>query len=277
MKREHTGERLETFIFNGNTVNHLHRYALALEISKNKIVLDIASGEGYGSNILSSEAKYVYGVDIDEETIQNAKDKYKKDNLEFLVGSTSAIPLENKSVDVVVSFETLEHHDQHDEMMSEIIRVLKPEGILLISTPDKHYYSDIRKYNNPFHVKELYKNEFIELVSKYFFLYNIYSQSYFNRSSIIVNDNQREDMKFYSGDYLQLNSVNSYPNFLIALCTNHQLVNLRTSIFEGHRLIEDNDIEKKVNAVYKSNTYKVGNFILFPFKFIKNVFLKNNK
>ena len=160
-------------------------------------------------------------------------------------------------------------------MMSEIVRVMKPEGILLISTPDKHYYSDIRNYNNPFHVKELYKNEFIELVAKYFTHFNVYSQSYFNRSSIIVDDNQRDNIKFYSGDFLQLNSVDSYPNFLIALCTNQNLVRLSNSIFEGHQLIEGNEIEKKVNAVYKSNTYKVGNFILSPFKFIKTALLKN--
>jgi ubiquinone/menaquinone biosynthesis C-methylase UbiE len=274
MKGKHTGERLETFIFNGNTINHLHRYALALELSKNKIVLDIASGEGYGSHLLSSEAKYVYGVDIDNETIIKAENKYKKKNLKFLTGSTSAIPLENNSVDVVVSFETLEHHNQHQEMMLEITRVMKPEGILLISTPDKYYYSDVRAYENKFHVKELYKNEFIELISEYFEKLNLFSQSYFNRGSIIVNDNQRDDLKFYSGDYLKLKSVDSYPNFLIALCTNHELINFENSIFEGHQLIENKIIERKIDAIYKSNTYKLGYFILLPFKFIKSLFSK---
>jgi ubiquinone/menaquinone biosynthesis C-methylase UbiE len=274
MKSIHTGERLETFIFNGNTINHLHRYALALEICKNKTVLDIASGEGYGSSILSDVAKYVYGVDIDKNTIEKAKEKYEKENLEFLVGSTSSIPLEDNSVDIVISYETLEHHDEHNEMMFEIVRVLKSDGMLLISTPDKYFYSDIRAYENKYHVKELYKNEFSELISEYFDKFSLYSQNYFNRSSIIVNDNQRESFKFYTGDYLKLNSVESYPNFLIALCSNNELVDFKNSIFEGYQLIENKIIERKIEAIYKSNSYKLGNLLLLPFKFIKSIFSK---
>lgn len=274
MKRKHTGERLETFIFNGNTINHLHRYALALKISKNKVVLDIASGEGYGSNILSSEAKFVYGVDLDLKTVEEAQIKYKNENLEFCVGSASAIPLKDKSVDVVISFETLEHHDQHNEMMLEVKRVMKTDGLLLISTPDKYYYSDIRNYNNPYHVKELYKNEFLDLVSQHFSHFKLYSQSYFNRSSIIIDDVKREYFEFYTGDYTNLTNGTSNPNFLIALCSNHQLVDIKDSIFEGHDLIENNIKETQINAIYNSNTYKVGNLVLYPIKILKRLFKK---
>ena len=64
-----TGERLETFVFNDNTVEHLHRYAITFDYIKGKTVLDIASGEGYGSNLLSKYAEKVFGVDIDETSI----------------------------------------------------------------------------------------------------------------------------------------------------------------------------------------------------------------
>lgn len=277
MTRIHTGERLETFIFNGNTINHLHRYALALKICKNKVVLDIASGEGYGSNLLSEVAKFVYGVDIDKDTIDNAKEKYVKENLEFKVGSTSAIPLKDNSVDIIVSYETIEHHDEHNKMMSEISRVLKPKGMLLVSTPDKHYYSDMRGYKNRFHVKELYKNEFTELISQHFDKFNLYSQSYFNRSSIILKEKDRVDFQFYSGDYLKINSVESYPNFLIALCSNYELVHFENSIFEAHQLIEKKEIEKRIEAIYDSSSYKIGHLILSPFKFLKFIFSKYSK
>jgi ubiquinone/menaquinone biosynthesis C-methylase UbiE len=186
MSSKFTGERLETSIFNGNTINHLHRYAIAMPLVKGKTVLDIASGEGYGSHFLSFESLKVYGVDIDKESIDNAKIKYTRDNLEFFVGSTSHIPLETNSVDVVISYETIEHHDEHEQMMSEIKRVLKPEGTLIISSPDKYFYSDKRNYNNPFHVKELYKADFTELISKYFKNYSLYSQSYIYGSSLIL-------------------------------------------------------------------------------------------
>src|ERR1035438_3461036 len=113
MKKNWTGERLETHIYNYNTIEHLHRYAMATQLVTDKIVLDIASGEGYGSNLLSKFSKKVYGVDISAETIELASKKYLKNNLQFKVGSTSNIPIPDNTIDVVVSFETIEHHNQH--------------------------------------------------------------------------------------------------------------------------------------------------------------------
>ena len=109
-----TGERLETFIFTRDAIEHLHRYAIVSNYITGKVVLDIASGEGYGSNLMSEKASFVYGVDIDDNTIDKAKLKYKKKNLEFKTGRANEIPIEDNSIDVVVSFETLEHHDRHD-------------------------------------------------------------------------------------------------------------------------------------------------------------------
>src|SRR5687767_13069224 len=117
------GERLETENFNENTSEHLHRYALASFLSENKVVLDIACGEGYGSNLIARKAKQVVGVDIDVATIGLAQKKYIVPNLEFKVGSAAEIPCNDKFFDMVFSFETLEHHDKHTEMMQEIKRV----------------------------------------------------------------------------------------------------------------------------------------------------------
>src|SRR6185436_20367656 len=102
-----------------------------------KIVLDIACGEGYGVNLLSHNSKFVFGVDIDSQVISHASTKYKQSNVKFIPGSATQIPLPDFSVDVVTSFETLEHLEDHTTMMSEIKRVLKLNGILIISTPDK--------------------------------------------------------------------------------------------------------------------------------------------
>ena len=77
-------ERITTDIFNKNTLEHLHRYAIAQEYVKDKRVLDIASGEGYGSNLLAESANSVIGVDIDEQTVQQAARKYKRINLQSL-------------------------------------------------------------------------------------------------------------------------------------------------------------------------------------------------
>ena len=86
-----TGERLETFIYNRIAIEHLHRYAIASNHIKDKVVLDIASGEGYGTSLMSKIASFVYGVDVDEESIFQAKLKYKKENIEFLQGNTLSL------------------------------------------------------------------------------------------------------------------------------------------------------------------------------------------
>ncbi len=137
MKKKWTGERLETFVLNETTVEHLHRYGIVMPFIEDKTVLDIACGEGYGSKLLSSKALKVIGVDIDLETIEKASKKYGSSNLTFIQGSADKIPVKDGSIDTVVSFETIEHHDKHNEMMNEIKRVLKPGGILIISSPEK--------------------------------------------------------------------------------------------------------------------------------------------
>lgn len=272
MSSKFTGERLETSIYNGNTINHLHRYAIAMSLIKGKTILDIASGEGYGSHLMSFESDYVYGVDRDEETIERAKTKYKRENLKFLKGSTSQIPLQDSSVDVVISFETIEHHDEHDQMLTEIKRVLRPEGVLLISSPDKYFYSDLRSYNNPFHVKELYKDEFKDLISRYFKNYKLFSQSYINGSSLIIDDLERNEFGFFTGDYSKVKTAISNPNFIIAICSDINLQNINDSIYDGRKIIDDHILDKKIRHVYNSNSYKVGNFILSPFKIFKRYF-----
>lgn len=148
---------------------HLHRYALACEYVKNKIVLDLASGEGYGSHILSKVAQQVTGVDISAEAVSHANKKYARGNgsLVYKEGSASKIPLEDASVDVVTSFETLEHTTEQREFLLEIKRVLKPGGVLIMSTPDTEVYKE-REPDNPFHVKELSTAEFKQLIESHF-------------------------------------------------------------------------------------------------------------
>jgi 2-polyprenyl-3-methyl-5-hydroxy-6-metoxy-1,4-benzoquinol methylase len=160
-------ERLTTDLFTMSSVEHLHRYAIAADLCRGKDALDIASGEGYGSNLLAKVAKSVVGVDISSEVIKQASVKYARANLTFRDGAADAIPLGDSSVDVVVSFETLEHHDKHEGMLAEIKRVLRPDGIMIISTPDKLFYSDVTGYRNAYHVKELYLDEFKALIERF--------------------------------------------------------------------------------------------------------------
>jgi len=166
---EFTGERFVPTEHGVIRQEHLHRYAWCLPLVEGKDVLDVASGEGYGSAMLASKARSVRGVDISHDAVTHAAERYAAlGNLRYLQGSAAAIPLADDSVDVVVSFETIEHLLEQDEMMAEIRRVLRPDGILVMSSPNKEVYSDQAGYHNDYHVKELYLNEFQALLEKYF-------------------------------------------------------------------------------------------------------------
>ena len=96
---------------------HLVRYLAAQQIVKGKTVLDIASGSGYGTYSLAKTAKKVYGVDVLADAIHYSKQNYNKSNIEYLQGDGVAIPLKDNSVDVVVSFETIEHIEDYRTFM----------------------------------------------------------------------------------------------------------------------------------------------------------------
>ena len=90
---------------NENTLEHLHRYAIACEFIKDKVVLDLASGEGYGTNLMSKYATNIIGIVYSETTINHAISKYRKGNLRFVCASAVNTTLENHSVDVVVLYQ----------------------------------------------------------------------------------------------------------------------------------------------------------------------------
>ena len=164
---EFTGERFTPECVREIWYEHYHRYAFAKRFVVDRNVLDAACGEGYGSNILADIAKQVTGLDIDEDSITHAKSRYQKTNLNYIEGSCIQLPFADNSFDVVVSFETLEHLAGQQEMLAEFNRVLSDDGLLIISTPDKKHYSDATDFTNEFHVKELYKHEFEQLLDRH--------------------------------------------------------------------------------------------------------------
>ena len=163
-----TGARLVTSCRRPLVYEHLHRYAVACTLAEGKRVLDIACGEGYGANLLARVASSVIGVDIDGRTVEHARSKYQHRNLRFLEGSCTEIPCEDHSVDLVTSFETIEHIAEHKVFLAEIKRVLVPRGVLIISSPDKAEYRRISVNANPFHEAELGHAEFVQLMRKSF-------------------------------------------------------------------------------------------------------------
>jgi ubiquinone/menaquinone biosynthesis C-methylase UbiE len=173
---EFTGERFTTAIGGQIELEHMHRYLMARSLCRGKDVLDIACGEGYGAAILAQVACRVVGVDADSAAVLHAARSYKKPNLRFACGDARRIPLPDATVDVVTSFETLEHFLEHANFFREIHRVLRPEGFLLISTPDSEIYSPSGRGANPFHVRELSHDEFVSELSAHFPSVSVFRQ-----------------------------------------------------------------------------------------------------
>ena len=110
---------------------HFHRYLFALRYCEDKEVLDVASGEGYGSALLGQVARSVIGVDVDMASVDFANAHYLNERVSFRRGDAIALPIADASVDVVVSFETIEHLSDHEIFLTEVRRVLRPGGAML--------------------------------------------------------------------------------------------------------------------------------------------------
>lgn len=254
-------------------MEHLHRYAVATEFVKNKIVLDIACGVGYGSYLLAAYALKVTGIDINKESIEVAKKKYSRPQLSFLNGDVENIPVENASFDVVISFETLEHITNHDKMLEEIKRVIKPGGLLLISTPDKLIYSEKANHHNPFHKKELYKDEFELLICRYFKNNQLIYQSS-GTVSIIMPQIATGSSATYTGDFDHISKIQGIAApFLVAIASDNFLPPLSFSIFKSEALLPL-ILKEQSDAIRQTISYRLGHMLLKPFKLIKAAFLQ---
>jgi len=234
----------------------LHRYKFAAKYVENLRVLDIASGEGYGSFLLSLVAKNVVGVDIDKISVRHATKSYSTKNLSFLLGDCAQIPLEDACVDVVVSFETIEHHDKHDEMMRQIKRVLTPAGIMIMSSPDKQFFSIEPQYSNPFHVKELYENEFRSLVGEYFKNSSFYAQKIIFGSALFP-EKLEGNLEVFSSDFNDLKNVNGIPKplYWIVVASDSNLPTLSCGIME--EAIENSEIASNGRTAVHERDLKI--------------------
>jgi len=237
MSLNYGGERFVPGMHGEGAVDHLHRYVLARKIATGLDVLDIACGEGYGSAILAQVAHKVIGIDINSDTVSHARTNYNADNLRFYHGDCTRLSLEDTCVDLVVSFETIEHHDQHIAMMREIRRVLRPDGVLLISSPNRPEFNRDRSEPYPFHVKELDYDEFNALLRAEFCNIDFYGQRSLSGSLSVPMDTQ--DALFSCFDEgMEGRHGLSRPIYYLALASNGALPKLGASLFEGHQTKE---------------------------------------
>jgi O-antigen biosynthesis protein len=158
---------------------HLLRYEACRPLIRGLRVLDIACGEGYGAALLADSAAEVVGLDISEEAVAHARDAYGGiQNLHFGTASATRLPHDAEAFDVVVSFETIEHLAETDQVqfVTEAHRVLRPQGLFILSTPNRPNYAKVNRGPNPFHLRELDERELLALLEP-FTVFAVYRQS----------------------------------------------------------------------------------------------------
>ncbi|HUY31741.1 MAG TPA: class I SAM-dependent methyltransferase [Pirellulales bacterium] len=183
-------ERLSTGQWVPPWVRHQHmaRYEYAAALAVDRVVVDVACGNGMCARHLSEGgARRVDGFDLSPEAVREATlAAATLENVCLQVADAARLPVRDAAYDLFVSFETIEHIDGDRAFLAEVVRVLKPGGAFLCSTPNRSLLdpgTSIRdKPFNPFHAREYTLEELEPLLRHYFASVNWLGQSFYGRS-----------------------------------------------------------------------------------------------
>ena len=161
----HTDERVCPAFPDGNFYDHFRIYHFASQFVQGRTVLDVGCGTGYGTHyMLQKGARLAIGIDNSTEAIRYAK-THRIQHLEYRWMDAQQMTFPDASFDVVVSVDNLEHLPDPARNIMEIRRVLRPSGILILSTPNKELSSPgLAGTTNPFHFREFYFEELERLL-----------------------------------------------------------------------------------------------------------------
>jgi SAM-dependent methyltransferase len=182
---EFTGERVIPGLVDADLLNeHLARYLFAkhfiARLPAPAAVLDAGCGSGYGSAELAKTGASVTGADVSGEAVAWAREHFGAQGIRFVEAPCESLPFEAESFDLVAAFEVIEHLERWRELLGEANRVLKAGGALLVSTPNRDYYTESRgdAGPNPFHVHEFDYAEFQEALQSVFPHVRIWTQNH---------------------------------------------------------------------------------------------------
>jgi ubiquinone/menaquinone biosynthesis C-methylase UbiE len=170
---------------------HLHRYAFARRFVGGRRVLDLGCGLGYGAEMIAPHTREIVSLDRDRDTILHARTNRTHGLGPFVLGDAFRLPFRSAAFDVVIAFELIEHVVEQEALAAEIRRVLTPEGLLLMSSPDTLVYSGKLGERNPFHPKEMTTEGLRTLVQPHFERVLVYKQRVVT-GSVMVPDGARK-------------------------------------------------------------------------------------
>lgn len=160
---------------------HVARYEFTTRFVEDKIVVDCACGDGTSSAIFGRTARTVYGFDISSEAIERATKRNELSSVVLECAAAATLPMDSRSVDVFVSLETIEHIEEDQSFLDEVVRILRDDGIFICSTPDRDVHSPgataLDQPWTPFHIREYNAEEFTRMLRDRFATVNLFGQN----------------------------------------------------------------------------------------------------
>ena len=160
---------------------HLFRYQWAQQYVRPSMkILDLACGTGFGSALLSrAMGVTVIGGDLDPPSLAAAAAEFGTESgPHFAAMDGTRLPLPDRSLDLILSYETVEHIERYRDFVGELARILKERGTLLLSTPNRLVTSPDGVIRNPFHTQEFDIPELERVLSGHFSEVRVMGQHY---------------------------------------------------------------------------------------------------
>lgn len=212
-------------------VRHEHqaRYIFAADQADGKVVVDCACGDGSCARLIAEQAREVYAFDISAERIEEARAATNADNVQFAIADAVSLPLPDATADLYVSLETIEHLPDEKAFLREVVRVLKPGGAFICSTPDRDVNSPGHSLSsapwNRFHVREWSQSEFVEVLRDYFDRVDLYGQN--PKTPALVTLRCRAGRQLPWHLVVRLNQALKLPRFLYDRLEHHPVIPVR--------------------------------------------------
>ena len=164
--------------------HHKYAYEETLQYVTDKTVLDVGCGTGYGVKICSETAKFVVGLDYDLSAVEYCNDNFATDNNSFLNSNALILSIGTDVFDIAIAFQVIEHISDSLKFINELKRVVKPSGLIIISTPN--VADSIKgKYGNPFHINEMGYHDLDNLLRKSFEFFEIFGHTYKSQGTLM--------------------------------------------------------------------------------------------